>query len=305
MPKTTTAEYARGALHGLAAISIWAGWMVAARAGLRANLTPWDIAALRFAVAGVILAPYLMQSGLALERLGWGGFTAIVLGGGAPMVLLANAGLLFAPAAHAGALFAGVVPLLVALLATPMLGEPFTRGKGIGLALIACGVIVIIWGAGGTIGASQSIGHTLFLSAALVWALYTIAMRRARLDGLHAAAIAAVATLLFYLPVYVLTVGTDLLLRAPLKDLAIQAFVQGLLTAVISSMLYGRAVGILGASSGSAFSALCPALTALLAIPVLGEWPAVTDWVAISVISVGVYVVSGGPLQIGAAAERR
>jgi len=49
---------------------------------------------------------------------------------------------------------------------------------------------------------------------------------------------------------------------------------------------------------------VCPALTALLAIPVLGEWPAVTDWVAISVISVGVYVVSGGPLRIGAAAER-
>ena len=36
-----------------------------------------------------------MRKGLALERLGWIGLAAIVLGGGAP-VLLANAGLLFA-----------------------------------------------------------------------------------------------------------------------------------------------------------------------------------------------------------------
>ena len=68
-----------------------------ARLGLRTSLTPWDIAALRFGVAGLLLLPYVMRRGLALERLGWIGLAAIVIGGGAP-VLLANAGLLFAPA---------------------------------------------------------------------------------------------------------------------------------------------------------------------------------------------------------------
>ena len=81
-----------------------------------------------------------------------------------------------------------------------------------------------------------------------------------------------------------------------MSDIALQAFVQGFLTAVISLVLYGRAVSILGASSGAAFPALCPALTAVLAIPILGEWPAAMDWIAIILISVGVYVVSGGPL---------
>src|SRR3954464_7826532 len=93
----TPAEYLRGALYGLAAVSIWAGWIVVARLGLRTALTPWDIAALRFGVAGVLLLPYLLRQGLALDRLGWGGVAAIVIGGGAP-VFLANAGLLFAPA---------------------------------------------------------------------------------------------------------------------------------------------------------------------------------------------------------------
>jgi drug/metabolite transporter (DMT)-like permease len=39
-------------------------------------------------------------------------------------------------------------------------------------------------------------------------------------------------------------------------------------------------------------------MTAVLAIPILGEWPAAIDWTAIIFISAGVYVVSGGPLPV-------
>src|SRR5438477_9874476 len=92
----TSADYVRGALYGLAAVSIWSGWIVVARLGLRTSLTPWDIAALRFGVAGFLLLPYVCKKGLAIERRGWVGLAAIVLGGGAP-VFLANSGLLFAP----------------------------------------------------------------------------------------------------------------------------------------------------------------------------------------------------------------
>ena len=116
MSDLTTAQYVRGALYGMAAVSIWSGWIVVARLGLRTSLTPSDIAAVRFGVAGLLLLPYLLRRGLALERLGRPGLAAIVFGGGAP-VLLTNAGLLFAPAAEAGALFPGVMPLMVAILA--------------------------------------------------------------------------------------------------------------------------------------------------------------------------------------------
>jgi drug/metabolite transporter (DMT)-like permease len=291
----SAAEYVRGALYGLAAVSIWSGWIVVARLGLKSSLTPWDIAALRFGVAGVLLMPYLVSKGLALDRLGWIGLAAIVLGGGAP-VLLANAGLMFAPAAHAGALFPGVMPLMVALLAAVFLHEPFTAAKRIGFVLILFGVFAIAWGAsGGAVESKQTTGHLLFLGSALAWALYTVAMRRARLAGLHAAAIAAVGALALYMPAYLLMTGTSLA-AAPWGDIALQAFVQGILTAIVSLIFYGRAVSILGASSGAAFAALSPAMTALMAIPILGEWPSAMDWLAIAAISVGVYVVSGGPL---------
>ena len=290
----TSAEYFRGAVYGLAAVGIWSGWIVVARLGLKTSLTPWDIAALRFAVAGVLLLPYVVGKGLALERLGWLGIAAIVLGGGAP-VLFANAGLLFAPAAHAGALFPGVMPLAVAILAARILHEPFTGAKKLGFVLILLGVLCIAAGAGEPLGSVQTIGHALFLGSAVAWACYTVAMRRARLDGLHAAGIAAVGALVLYLPAYLFVEGANLF-KAAWADLALQAVVQGLLTAIVSLIFYGRAVSILGASSGAAFAALSPAMTAVLAIPVLGEWPAAIDWFAIAAISVGVYVVSGGPL---------
>jgi drug/metabolite transporter (DMT)-like permease len=290
----TPAEYIRGSLYGLAAVSIWSGWIVVARLGLQSSLTPWDIAALRFGVAGLILLPYVVRKGLAFRRLGWIGLAAIVFGGGAP-VLLANTGLMWAPAAHAGALFPGVMPLAVALLAAVILHEPFTPAKKIGFVLILLGVFGIAWAAGGAVGSGQSIGHVLFLGSAVAWACYTVAMRHARLDGLHAAGIAAVGALFLYIPGYFFVAGASLA-NAPWGDLALQAFVQGLLTAIVSLVFYGRAVSILGASSGAAFAALSPAMTAVMAIPILGEWPAAMDWIAIASISVGVYVVSGGPL---------
>ncbi len=283
----TVTRYTRGALYGLAAVGIWSGGIVAAGLGLRTSLTPWDIAALRFGVAGVLLLPLVMSKGIALERLGRTGLAAIVLGAGAP-VLLTNTGLLFAPAAHAGALFPGVMPLMVALLAAVILREPFTAKKKLGFAMILPGVLAMAWDAGGFVGSQQNIGHALFLASGLAWACYTVAMRRGRLDGLHAPAIAAVGALLLYVPIYSYVAGGSLA-KTPWQDIALQAIVQGLLTNIISYFLYARAVSILGASSGAAFAALCPAMTALMAIPILGEWPSPTDWMAILMIASSLY----------------
>jgi drug/metabolite transporter (DMT)-like permease len=287
--------YVQGAIYGTAAVCIWASFIVVSRLGVQTSLTPWDVAAVRFTVAGCLLLPVLTKKGLAVNRLGWTGVTAIIVGCGAPMVLLVNAGLLFAPASHAGALFPGTMPLMVAILAAVILKEAFPRRSWVGLAAIVVGALGIVWGREGAVGTVQTIGHAMFLLAGLAWAGYTVAVRRARLAGLHAAAIAAVGSLMFYLPIYVSIAGTSVF-RAPVVDIALQAVVQGVLTAIVALLLYGRMVSLLGATSGAAFVALTPVMTGLMGIPVLGEWPSPSDWMAILFISLGVYVVSGGPL---------
>jgi drug/metabolite transporter (DMT)-like permease len=106
-------------------------------------------------------------------------------------------------------------------VAAVVLGEAFTVAKRIGLVLIVIGVLGIVWGAGGTIGSRQKIGHAMFVGAGLLWAGYVVTMRKARLGGLHAAAIAAVGSLIGYLPVYAIIFGTGLF-NAPWRDLALQ-----------------------------------------------------------------------------------
>lgn len=287
------AHLTRGIVCAITAVSIWAGWMVVARLGMTTHLTALDVTAIRFSVAGPILLPVLWRRGLALDRLGWLGFAALAVGGGAPTVLLASFGVSFAPAADGGALFPGAAPLFVSLLAALILRESFSPTRWIGLGLILTGVFALVGVAGLTEGGFRSVGHLLFLSAAILWASYTVAMRRARLDGLHAAAIGAVMSLAVYLPIYVIGTGTALL-TAPWLDIALQAIVQGVLTVVVSQYLYGRAVELLGASRAAAFAALAPAMAAVIAIPLLGEWPAAADWTAIVVISTGVYLAGGG-----------
>ena len=295
MSKPTTSEYVRGSLYGIASVSIWASWILAVRLGIRTSLSPGDLTAIRFAVAGLILLPYLLKKGLAIDRLGWLGLAAILLGG-ALTVLVSYGGLVFAPAAHAASLFTALIPLYVAILAAVVLGESFTVAKRVGLALVVIGALGIVWGAGGTIGSRQNIGHAMFISAGLLFAGYTVAMQKARLDGLHAAAIAAVGSLIAFVPIYAI-VSSAHLFSAPWPDLVLQAFVHGILCAVISLVLWGRAIRLLGASNGSAFAALAPAITAILAIPLLGEWPTTTDCIAMLLISGGVYIASGGLLS--------
>jgi drug/metabolite transporter (DMT)-like permease len=120
-------------------------------------------------------------------------------------------------------------------------------------------------------------------------------MRQAKLDPLHVAALVSTGSLVIYLPTHMALYGTRLA-RLPLAEIAVQGIFQGVLVTIVSLLLYARAVAILGASGGAAFGALVLALSALLAIPLLDEWPNETDWIGIVLISAGVYLTSGGPL---------
>src|ERR1700719_1397082 len=199
------------------------------------------------------------------------------------------------PAYDGGALNPGCMPLFVALIAALVLGEKLSTARKSGLSLILAGALIIVgWHAAGW-SPSRTFGDALFLFAAFLTACFTVVMRQAKLDPLHVAALVSTGSLVIYLPIYLAVYGTRLA-RLPLAGIAVQAIFQGVLVTIVSLLLYGRAVAILGASGGAAFGALVPALSALLAIPLLDEWPNETDWGAILLISAGVYLTSGGPL---------
>ena len=124
-------SYLKGAVFGLAAVSIWAGWSAMTRLAVTTNLDAWDIPALRFGVAGLLLWPIPIRHGLAHDRLGWFGLAGIIAGQGAPYVVVAALGLQFAPAADLGALSPGCMPLFVALIAAAIVGKNLRPRKNL------------------------------------------------------------------------------------------------------------------------------------------------------------------------------
>jgi drug/metabolite transporter (DMT)-like permease len=234
----TSTTYLKGAAFGFAAASIWAGWSAMTRLAVTTNLDALDVAALRFGVAGILLAPVVVQRGLARDRLGWLGLIVMIVGVGAPYVLVAAGGLRFAPASDQGALNPGCMPLFVALIAAITLGERILIAGRIGLTLILAGALVIMgWHAidrGIAWNASRTFGDALFLCAALMTAGFTVVMRWTRLDPLHAAALVATGSLVIYLPIYLAVAGTRLA-AVPLDDLTVQAIFQGVFVTIVST----------------------------------------------------------------------
>ncbi|RTL79118.1 MAG: DMT family transporter [Hyphomicrobiales bacterium] len=286
-------RYALGAMFGLGAVCIWATWISITRLGVMTSLSIYDLTMLRFATAGTLLAPVVIRNGWALDRLGWPRLLILVSGAGAPYVLVASSGLSFAPAAHAGALTAGVMPLFVAVISGCVMKDKFSVLQGVGYALIALGVLTIVGGSASAASGERTEGHLLFLTAAFMWSCYAVVLRQSQLESLHSAALVAVGSCLLYLPVYLATRGVHSF-GLPIGDLVFQALFQGVVVSILALYFFGKGISLLGASAGSVFSALTPVLAALLAIPMLGEVPEPKDWLPLLAVSAGVFLASGG-----------
>jgi drug/metabolite transporter (DMT)-like permease len=284
-------NFAMGAAAALAAALIWGSWIVVTRLGVTTTLAPPDVAFLRFGIPAVVLLPVLLREGLALKRIGIARTALMIAGSGLPFFLVSSAGMQFAPASHAGALLPGTMPLFVALLAALLEGERFSRGRVAGFGLVVAGVLAI---GGyhlllGNTGAWRS--DLLFLGGAFLWALYTLAFRRAGIGAWHAAALINAYSIIGLLPLYLWT-GSQLP-ETSWPELGLQSLSQGLLSGIVALLAYGIAVRRLGAPRAAVFISLTPVIAALIAIPVLGEWPDAATAIGIATATFGVALASG------------
>jgi drug/metabolite transporter (DMT)-like permease len=296
-------QLALGAAFGTAAALIWAGWMVVTRVGVSGALGPFDLAALRFGIAGLVLVPVLARHRGAIGRVPPLLLLAMVVGAGAPFAVIGASGLRFASAGSAGALIPGVLPLFVALLSMALLKERIGAGRRLGLGLILAGIVAIA-ALRATHETGANPGHLLFLCASLLWAGFTLALRRSGLTAIQAVALVAIGSCLVYLPLYLLLLEPGLA-RAPLADLAFQGLYQGLLSGIVAIWCFGRAVALLGPARGAVFAALVPALATLMGMLLLGEMPALEEGLGVLLVSAGVCAAAGLRLPLPATSVRR
>lgn len=215
----------------------------------------------------------------------------LVIGGGMPFGMMVIAGAQWAPAAHMGVFMAGSMPLFTALGAWAVNGERVRGLRLLGLVCIAAGMTFF---ALSTLRADSSSwrGDVLFLLAAVLWTIYSLAFGRSGLTPWQGAAFVNGWSALLLLPV-VAGFGAAKLLTAPWADIALQAFGQGVLAGTVGLAVYSVAIRRLGAARASLSAALVPVLTTLGAAWLLDEPIAGATLAALTLVVPGVAMASG------------
>lgn len=148
---------------------------------LKDDIGPLTLTALRFAVASAILGAILRRAAPAERR--WGGDRWWLLGMGLVGVLgfspLLYLGLHYSTAANSS-LIQGFSPLITAMIAGAIIGEPASARQKIGALAGLIGVAGLV--SGGSPAALMALsfnpGDLLFLGGAVTWALYSVFARR-------------------------------------------------------------------------------------------------------------------------------
>ncbi|WP_421783403.1 DMT family transporter [Kiloniella litopenaei] len=274
-----------GIIYGLMAALLWGAWPVVSSLGLQnQTLTPYDITALRFGVAGIILLPLILKRGF--KGIGLPGSLLFAFGAGAPYLLFTVTGLKFAPASHMGIIAPSCMLTLSTIGGWFILGDRPDRNRLLGLGVIILGVALLGWSGLAMAGDNQWIGHLMFMAGGGCWATYTVSSKYFKADPLHATALVSVLSMVIYLPLY-FTFGDPQIFVAPMEETLFQAVFQGIGSAVLALLFYTKAVALLGAAKGAVFAALVPGIAVILALPVLGEEPTTIEIVGVSIVTIG------------------
>ncbi|MEO1191403.1 MAG: DMT family transporter [Pseudomonadota bacterium] len=280
----------------LAIMCLWTGWIIVSRHGVQQTLTLYDITALRWGVGGLLVLPFVLRWGLA--GLKWSRAALLIIFFGPPYALVIYTAFLYAPAAHAGVLVNGLLPFITLVLGAILLGERATRSRLFGVALVLVGSLFMA-GDGLLLAPPGTwIGDLLFVVTAVMLASYMVAARVWGVTQRQALASVLAGGMLAYLPLFLLLPLPSTLKSLPVEawpwaEVLLQGGYQGILVSIGGVMGFTLATRILGAPTMAAFMAAVPAVTLLVAWPLLGEVPSVLAIAGVVVVTGGILFASG------------
>ncbi len=273
--------------YGLLAITmlIWGSFTLLSRIGTTQVMTTWDIGALRFITASLVLIP------IQIYRREWRFLLdirvlALALVGGVAYTSFVYAGFAHAPAAHAAIWMNGLLPFWTAIAALVILKEALSRDNWISLTIIAIGLIGMSSLMFEEHRFAVGIGDLFFVLAAMSWGIYTALLKRWMLPPWQAMSGVALLSTLIYLPVYFLFLPSRLG-EATISQILIQSVFQGVFVVIIAMLTFIGAAERLGAVKVGSILALAPLLAALAAVPLLGEPLSLAIIIGLIAVSIG------------------
>lgn len=290
-----------GVLASLGVLVLFSGFLVVSRFGATSTLTVFDMAALRFGVAGIFTIPFFFLVRWPPIPLWKAGVIAIT--SGAPFTLFVFGGMSYAPVAHGGIVINGAMPVFAALLAWSVFGVKLGGWRIVGVLMIVAGVAATGWEALSFGEPGQWRGHLLFLGAAALNATFLTSVRGWGLTAFQSLIVVNGFNLLIYVPFWFFVLPSNLA-STPWPEIALQAVYQGIVAAFIASILIAHAARMLGGMRQAAMMSGAPALALLIAIPALGEIPSTISIIGVCVVTAGILVALGPGLLAGSASPQ-
>jgi drug/metabolite transporter (DMT)-like permease len=137
-------------------------------------------------------------------------------------------------------------------------------------------------------------GDLLFLGGSACWAVYTLLVRRWRIQALAATLSLALWAAPVYLPIWWLALPSGMG-EATTGAILTQLLYQGLFAVLLAGFLFTRAVVAIGAPVTTAITSLVPGMAALAAWPLLGEPLGWAGLLGVALVSAGMVLGVGWP----------
>ncbi|MBK1663843.1 EamA family transporter [Rhodospirillum rubrum] len=279
---------------------LWATNAIVGKIAAQHGIPPVALAFWRWVLAFAFLLPFAW-SALVADRAKLRAHWPMVLVLGALSAGAYNA-LMYAALATSTAinvtLVASAMPVVMALLARVWLGERLNGRQGLGIAISALGVVVVVARGDITVLLSLALnrGDLLMLLAMASWSVYSVLLRRHPL-GLKPISLLAGqigAGVLVLVPIYAWERAGGAVLPLDLTTAWVLPYT-AIFPAIFAFYFWNRGVAAVGPSIAGVYTNLMPILTALLAVWLLGEEFAWYHMAGLALILGGIAFVTGLP----------
>ena len=259
----------QGYLFVCITMCIWGGFTILSRLNLNWHVSAWDLVAMRFAIAFLILMPVLIYK-KDLAFLWHPRPVILALTGGLAYCLTVYTAFLHAPAAHAAIFLNGCIPLCTAVAAYLLFKQPFDKHTWLSLSIMLSALALMSYLMLHEQASAFGLGDILFFLSAVWWGIFTVLLKQWKLSAWHSMASVAIWSALIYLPIYILFIPKHFQEAEPVH-LLVQGVFHGVLVVIIATLTYVAAIERLGAFKTGSIVTLAPFIAAIIAVPLLNE----------------------------------
>ncbi|MDO3665834.1 DMT family transporter [Acinetobacter higginsii] len=248
---------------------IWGGFTIFSRLNAHWHVSVWDLVAMRFAIASLILLPVLIYK-KDFAFLWHPRPVILALIGGLIYCLTVYTAFLHAPAAHAAIFLNGCIPLCTAVAAYLLFRQPFDKHTWFSLLIMMAALMLMSYLMLHQQASALGVGDLLLFISAIWWGIFTVLLKQWKLSAWHATAGVVIWSAIIYLPIYLLFIPKHFQDAAPIH-LLIQGLFHGILVVIVATLSYVAAIERLGTFKTGSIVTLAPFIAAVVAVPLLNE----------------------------------